>query len=138
MRYIGSKQLLINEIKSLLEKYTNGTEKTFLDLFAGTNVVGQFFKRYYTVLSNDLLYFNYVNAKATIENNGNLAFTNLKKLGIDNPLTYLNNIEVDINKIPKSAYYTKSYSPIGDAMYFTTTNALKIDKIKKALLLHVF
>ena len=87
MWYIGSKQLLINEIKSLLEKYTNGTEKTFLDLFAGTNVVGQFFKRYYTVLSNDLLYFNYVNAKATIENNGNLAFTNLKKLGIDNPLT---------------------------------------------------
>ena len=30
MRYIGSKQLLINEIKSLLENYTNGTEKPFL------------------------------------------------------------------------------------------------------------
>lgn len=133
MRYIGSKQLLVNEIKLLLEKHTDGTEKTFLDLFAGTNVVGQFFKRYYTVISNDLLYFNYVNAKATIENNGNLAFTNLKKLGIDNPLTYLNNIKIDINKIPKSAYYTKSYSPIGDAMYFTPSNALKIDKIRKQI-----
>lgn len=65
MRYIGSKQLLVNEIKLLLEKHTDGTEKTFLDLFAGTNIVGQFFKKYYTVLSNDLLYFSYVNAKAT-------------------------------------------------------------------------
>ena len=47
MRYIGSKQLLVNEIKLLLEKHTDGTEKTFLDLFAGTNIVGQFFKKYY-------------------------------------------------------------------------------------------
>ena len=50
MRYIGSKKLLLQHIKNMLDKHTNGTEETFLDLFAGTNTVGLFFKPYYTFI----------------------------------------------------------------------------------------
>ena len=37
-----------------------------LDLFAGTNVVGDYFKKI-ILLSHDILYFSYINAKAIIE-----------------------------------------------------------------------
>jgi len=39
MRYIGSKKLLLNEIKKMVDKHATGNEEIFLDLFAGTNTV---------------------------------------------------------------------------------------------------
>ncbi|WP_199193151.1 DNA adenine methylase, partial [Staphylococcus simulans] len=39
MRYIGSKVLLLEEIKKLIDKNVSGEEKVFLDLFSGTNSV---------------------------------------------------------------------------------------------------
>ncbi|HEL1103045.1 TPA: DNA adenine methylase, partial [Streptococcus equi subsp. zooepidemicus] len=89
MRYIGSKKLLLTEIKTMLDKHKTGDEEVFLDLFAGTNVVSNFFKQYYTVYSNDILYFNYVKAKAIIENNSYLSFNKLKAVGILDPIDYL-------------------------------------------------
>lgn len=133
MRYIGSKQLLLDEIKSLLDDHVDGSEEIFLDLFAGTNIVGNFFKKFYTVWSNDILYFNYLNAKAIIENNGHLNFKQLANRGISDPLSYLENIQVDEKNIPHDAYYTKAYSPVGGAMYFTVFNALKIDRIRNQI-----
>src|SRR5699024_11607896 len=100
-----------------LTKHTLSNEKTFLDLFGGTNVVGRYFKDQYTICSNDLLYFSFVNAKATIENNKPLSFSKLKKAGINNPFQYLeddNNAKNHIN-----SYYMDNYTPAGDAMYFT-------------------
>ena len=79
MRYIGSKRLLLRNIDNVLSKHIDGTEKTFLDLFAGTNVVGRYFKSRYTIISNDILFFSFVNSKATIENNDKLTFNGLKK-----------------------------------------------------------
>ena len=75
MRYIGSKKLLLPEIKKMVDKHTDGSEEVFLDLFAGTNVVANYFKQFYTVYSNDMLFFSYVNAKATIENNSKPSFS---------------------------------------------------------------
>ena len=58
MNYIGSKLRLI---KFLEESITNvvGTDcVSFCDLFAGTGVVGQHFKKLgYQVISNDLQYY---------------------------------------------------------------------------------
>ena len=79
MRYIGSKRALLKNIDSILSYHIDGSEQTFLDLFAGTNVVGRYFKSRYKIISNDLLYFSYINAKATIENNNELRFERLKK-----------------------------------------------------------
>lgn len=132
MRYIGSKQLLLENIEELLNKHLIGNEKTFLDLFAGTNVVGNYFKKDYTIYANDMLYFSYVNAKATIENNEPLTFKGLKNLGINNPLTHLQS-EADKLDHRGCTYYEESYSPSGGAMYFTVENAKRIDYIRNTI-----
>ncbi|AND78548.1 Dam family site-specific DNA-(adenine-N6)-methyltransferase [Streptococcus pantholopis] len=127
MRYIGSKKLLLSEIKEMLDKHLFGGEEIFLDLFAGTNVVGNFFKPYFTIYSNDTLYFNYIKAKTVIENNSYLHFNALKKIGINNPLEYLQQLE------GMSGYYTNNYSPAGNSMYLTQENARKIDSIREQI-----
>lgn len=129
MRYIGSKKMLLNEIKKMIDKHKIGNEEIFLDLFAGTNTVSQFFKQYYTVYSNDLLYFSYIKAKAIIENNKNLKFNKLKEIGITNPIDYLQSIR----NLEKDGYYTQIYSPIGNCMYLTETNTRKLDSIREEI-----
>ncbi|WP_392553278.1 Dam family site-specific DNA-(adenine-N6)-methyltransferase [Orbus wheelerorum] len=130
MRYIGSKKLLLPEIKKMLDKHVIGDEKIFLDLFGGTNSVGLYFKKHYTIYSNDLLYFSYVNAKALIENNSQPTFNQLVKNGISNPLEFLMKAPINNSKI---GYYEQSYSPTGDAMYISTVNAKKIDVVRDTL-----
>lgn len=125
MRYIGSKKLLVEAIKELLDENITDNETTFLDLFAGTNSVANYFKPYYTIYANDILYFNYINAKATIENNEPIKFEKLKKAGIANPINYLQNIKIETDN-----YYLNNYSPVGQSMYFTEKNAKKIDNIR--------
>lgn len=130
MRYIGAKKLLLPEIKKMVDKHVNGNEEVFLDLFSGTNVVANYFKEFYTVYSNDLLYFSYANAKAVIENNNKPNFHSLSKIGINEPLNYLQKLEVDIEKV---GYYEKAYSPTGGANYLTVNNAKKIDAIRSKI-----
>ncbi|MCW6676401.1 Dam family site-specific DNA-(adenine-N6)-methyltransferase [Aerococcaceae bacterium NML180378] len=127
MRYIGSKKLLIPEIKKMLDKHKVGDEEIFLDLFAGTNAVSNFFKQHYTVYSNDILYFNYAKAKAVIENNSHLKFNRLREIGIVNPLEHLQNLN------GKIGYYTQNYSPIGECMYLSQENTEKIDSIRDTI-----
>lgn len=127
MRYIGSKKLLLPEIKKMVDKHTDGSEEVFLDLFAGTNVVANYFKQFYTVYSNDILFFSYVNAKAIIENNSIPQFSKLVTAGIEYPISYLQNIVSDDNSI---GYYENAYSPIGGANYLSVTNAKKLDAIR--------
>lgn len=130
MRYIGSKRLLLRNIDNVLSKHIDGTEKTFLDLFAGTNVVGRYFKSRYTIISNDILFFSFVNSKATIENNDKLTFNGLKKIGINDPFEYFND---DKNISHTDYYYEKAYSPTGQTMYFTKDNAQRIDFIRNSI-----
>lgn len=127
MRYIGSKKTLLIEIKKMVDKHTNGSEEIFLDLFAGTNSVGNYFKQFYTVYSNDLLFFSYVNAKATIENNFKPSFSKLVSTGIQSPMNYLQNLET---KNDVQGYYETAYSPSGNANYLTVKNAKKLDVIR--------
>lgn len=132
LRFIGSKQLLIENIEGLLAKHVLGNEKTFLDLFAGTNVVGNYFKKDYTVYSNDMLYFSYVNARAVIQNNKELSFNGLKKIGITNPLVFLKE-NADLLDYQGSHYYEVAYTPTGDSMYFSTENGKRIDYIRETI-----
>lgn len=119
---------MLDEIKSLLDKHTDGTEQTFLDLFAGTNSVGMFFKPHYSIYSNDLLLFSYFHAKALIENNNQPTFEALKKHGVSDVLRYLSDLNTS-----KDDYYQRAYSPVGDCMYFTASNAQKIDAIREQI-----
>lgn len=133
MRYIGSKTNLLEAIEETINRHTTGKETTFVDLFAGTNTVGRHFKTKYSIISNDMLYFSYLNAKATIENNRALDFSKLKDHGIESPLDYLQE-KADVATTSNTAgYYEQSYSPTGQAMYFTVDNAKRIDSIRDTI-----
>ena len=129
MRYIGSKANLLDEINSILEPHLSGKESIFVDLFAGSNSVGKFFKNRFKIISNDLMYFSYVIAKANIELNEAPVFENLKQIGIDDPFKYLQSQRLDKYQ---GSFVTENYSPAGKAgrMYFTESNAKRIDYIR--------
>jgi adenine-specific DNA-methyltransferase len=60
-RYLGAKTKLLQFIKEIIEREFQYEKNTFLDLFAGTGVVGyEFSDIYKNIYTNDLLLQNYV------------------------------------------------------------------------------
>lgn len=132
MRFIGSKKGLLQQIDSVLSDHVDGSEKTFVDLFAGSNAVGQYFTDRYKIFSNDIMYFSYVMAKGSLGITDELVFSKLAKLGIDDPLKYLNSH--DLAKYP-GGYVTQEYTPAGKngRMYFTIENGKRIDFVRETI-----
>lgn len=126
MRFIGSKKSIVKNIDKVLNNHVNGSERTFLDLFAGSNAVGDYFANKYQIISNDIMYFSYVLARGSLGIKTYPEFSMLKKQGIDDPLKYLNSVKAEDCK---ADFVTREYSPVGSAkrMYFTPENAKKID-----------
>ena len=133
MRFIGSKTDLLKDIEKIINDNIFGNEQIFLDLFAGTNVVGDYFKKNYTIISNDILYFSYINGKAIIENNGNLAFKGLKNIGVDSPLDFLQISADEYIHKNTTGYYEENYTPTGDAMYLSIENGKRVDYIREQI-----
>ena len=66
-RYLGNKFKLLNSIKELVTKKC-GNYSSFIDLFSGTSVVANSFNsNKVIIITNDLLYSNYVIAKSFFE-----------------------------------------------------------------------
>lgn len=132
MRYIGSKVNLLNNIDEVIKENVKEDIEIFLDLFSGTGVVGEFFKKDFRILSNDNLYFSYIIQKAKIENNRIPKFKKLKSVGIEDPLLFL---ETQSFEIKDNYFITHNYSPYGDCerMYFTVENASRIDFIRQTI-----
>lgn len=129
MRFIGSKLLLLDYIKEVAQEKAPDA-KTFCDIFAGTAAVARYFKQWYQVYSNDLLYFSYVLARATVENDGLPDFGRLKKvLGVEDPLEYFNGKESkDMETLEKERrFFQNTYAPAGGRMYINDENGLRID-----------
>ncbi|WP_461213053.1 Dam family site-specific DNA-(adenine-N6)-methyltransferase [Lacticaseibacillus sp. GG6-2] len=132
MRFIGSKTNLLPQIAALLAKHVDGSERSFVDLFGGSNAVGQYFKQQYQVISNDIMYFSYVIARASIQLNQTPAFAGLRRQGIPDPLRYLQATPIEAQPV---GYVASNYSPLGEAkrMYFTPENARRIDFIRETI-----
>ncbi len=130
MRYIGGKSKLLQDIDSFVMHKINHEikNKTFLDLFAGTGIVASHFKKYFQVITNDSLYASYILTKGYITPNEIPKFEGLNKIGIIEPLDYLNNLEGTVGFITDNYSTEKS-----ERMYFTTENAKKIDDIRITL-----
>lgn len=126
MRFIGSKTLLLENIKTVVDENVHNA-KVFCDIFSGTSIVANYFKPYYKIVSNDLLYFSYVIQKASISINVVPKFKYMPKT--NNPIDYFNNITHSmLEKLPtKKRFIQNNYSPIGGRMYLTEENALRID-----------
>lgn len=132
MRFIGSKKKLLNEIKDILKPHLDGNEKSFVDLFAGSNVVGNYFAKEYQVITNDIMYFSYVLARGSLSIRNTPKFNALKDESIQDPLQFLSSCPLDEYH---GDYVTEEYSPAGKQhrMYFTVDNAKRIDYCRNTI-----
>lgn len=129
MRFIGNKTQLLDKIKSVVDKHVTDAT-TFCDIFSGTASVARYFKHWYKVYSNDLLYFSYCLQRGTVEASHKPLFDELNAiLGIKNPISYFNDMSTrDMEALPENKrFFQNSYAPIGGRMYMTDSNALRID-----------
>lgn len=133
MRYIGGKSLLTDKINEAVQENI-GRPSTVIDIFSGSTVVGDNFKKQgCRVISNDFLYFSYVIARGTIGLNRRPSFA---RLGIRNPIRYLNELTPERVQIPlEECFVYRNYSPNDrcERMYFQNKNAVKIDIIRQTI-----
>jgi len=134
VRFIGSKKLLLNEIKLVVDEHIDKAE-SFCDIFSGTSTVARFFKRDYEMISNDLLHFSYVLQKATIENECYPDFRDIKKIINMDPFNYFNTLDIKESDLKETPFIYENYSPnrMSTRQYFSNENALKIDFIRQSI-----
>ncbi|MBM6725696.1 DNA adenine methylase [Megamonas funiformis] len=135
MRFIGCKTLLLGNIKQIIDEKAPEA-RNFCDMFSGTATVGRYFKQWYKVYSNDLLYFSYVLQRGTIENKRIPSFEKLKRIkNINDPIKYFN--ELDLKEMEcisqEKRFFQNTYSPIGGRMYLNDENALNIDFVRNTV-----
>ena len=94
LRYLGIKTKMLNHIDEQINKLSNEGE-TLLDLFAGSNIVGQYFSNERRIYSNDIQKYSYIVAKATLVINKEFDY----KL-------------IDVKKIEDSNYFKENYKKI--------------------------
>lgn len=128
MRYYGGKTKLIGFIDSIVEEIGLEKNSKVFDVFSGTSVVGQHFKKKnFTVYSNDFLYFSYCLSNCYIKLNEKPKFKKLLK--ISDPIKYLNSLD------GTAGFITRNYSPYNKCarMYLSTTNAMRVDAIREKI-----
>lgn len=126
MRYLGNKTKLLGFIDSVIEKY-NIEGETFMDLFAGTCSVGDHFKGKFRVSANDYMYFSMAISGAKLLNSNTPEFKKFVKKYKCTPFEWLNSKEYH----PTDNFFIyNNYSPIGNRMYFTEANSIRIDGIR--------
>ena len=90
MNYIGSKLSLLQFLEESINKVVDKSCNTFCDLFAGTGVVGVYFKKLgYRIIANDIQYYSYVLNRHYIGNHKELDFS-----GLINEIPTLQDVEV--------------------------------------------
>ncbi len=128
MNYIGSKLTLLPFLENVVREVTDGSEKIFCDLFAGTGAVGRHFKKLgYQIIANDLQYYAYVLNKAYLEINETPDFIALRRKFPKEVFDLINGLQ------GTTGFITENFSPVGGRMYYTEENALKADAIRQAL-----
>ena len=125
LNYIGSKHSLLSFIEETIKDETNTidlTGKKIVDVFSGTSSVGFHFRNLgCNVISNDLEYYSYVIARASICSNYSIKLQGLIA-------------EIDMVE-PVRGIFSINYSEEGDdkRMFFTIENAKKIDGMRLKL-----
>ncbi|MFA6334543.1 MAG: DNA adenine methylase [Bacteroidales bacterium] len=143
MNYIGSKKSLLQFLEESIYQVVGKKDFTFLDLFAGTGIVGQHFKsKGHKVIANDLQYYSFVLNKNYIENHKVLKF-----IGLEKELEDLKNIDYEKradfvckfldNLDLKEGFIYKNYCLGGtknkefQRQYFSDENGKKVDTIRE-------
>ena len=117
-RYLGNKYKLTEFISDIIDERCD-TCASFFDIFAGTGVVGSHFnERNIKVISNDILYSNFVVLKSFL----GITEINLKRLKDD--INLLNELEAK-----RDNYFSNNFGNT----YFTLQNARKIGAIREKI-----
>ncbi len=143
MNYIGSKLSLLEFLEESINKVVDKNCDTFCDLFAGTGIVGSYFKRKgYKIIANDIQYYSYVLNRHYIGNHKELNFAklvkeipNLKSIDVKNRKNFVCNYLSDLKGVKGFIY--KNYCPGGTKdkkelrQYFSDENGMRCDAIRQ-------
>jgi len=146
MNYIGSKLSLLEFLEESINKVVGKTDKkVFCDLFAGTGIVGSYFKRRgYKIIANDIQYYSYVLNRHYIGNHKELNFakltkeiTDLKSIDVKNRKNFVCNYLSDLKGVKGFIY--KNYCLGGtknkeeSRQYFSDENGMRCDSIRQKI-----
>ena len=145
MNYIGSKLSLLEFLENSINKVVDKKSQVFCDLFAGTGIVGRYFKKKgYKIIANDIQYYSYVLNRHYIENHKELFFSKLtkeipelKSISTKNRkdfvCDYLSNLK------GKKGFIYKNYCSGGtknkkeQRQYFSDENGMRCDAIRQRI-----
>lgn len=142
MNYIGSKKSLLQFLEESIYHIVDEKDFSFLDLFAGTGIVGQHFKsKGHRVIANDLQYYSFVLNKNYIENHKVLKFVGLESdlenlIHIDYPqranfvCKFLDNLELKEGFIFNNYCLGGTRNKEFERQYFSDENGKKADTIR--------
>lgn len=145
MNYIGSKLSLLKFLEESIDKVVDKNCDTFCDLFAGTGIVGSYFKKKgYKVIANDIQYYSYVLNRHYIGNHEELTFSKLvkelpelKKIEIENRKNYVCGYLSELKG--KKGFIYKNYCLGGTKdkeeprQYFSDENGMRCDAIRQKI-----
>jgi adenine-specific DNA-methyltransferase len=145
MNYIGSKLSLLEFLENSINQVVDKDCVTFCDLFAGTGIVGRYFKtKGFNIIANDIQYFSYVLNRHYIGNHKELSFfklTNeipgLGKIQVehrkDAVCKYLSDLEGYKGYIYKNYCLGGTKNKIEKRLYFSDNNGLLCDAIRQKI-----
>lgn len=99
LRYLGIKTKMLSHIEEQVNLISSKND-VLLDLFAGSNIVGQYFAKNKTIFSNDIQKYSFVVANSTLKIN--------KKYNYKN---------IDINIIENSSYFKNNFKYLISIFY---------------------
>jgi adenine-specific DNA-methyltransferase len=145
MNYIGSKLSLLEFLESSMNKVINSDCQIFCDLFAGTGVVGSYFKKKgFKIIANDIQYYSYVLNRHYIKNHKELEFKKLfskipelRKAEIESRKNivfyFLNNLKGREGFIYNNYCLGGTKNKKEPRQYFSDENGKRCDAIRKRI-----
>lgn len=145
MNYIGSKLSLLEFMEESIAKVIDKDGGIFCDLFAGTGVVGSYFKKKgYKVIANDIQYYSYVLNRHYIGNHRELFF---KKLVVEIPrlkdmentkrkelvCEYLSNLKGVKGFVYKNYCLGGTKNSTEPRQYFSDKNGMRCDAVRQKI-----
>jgi adenine-specific DNA-methyltransferase len=145
MNYIGSKLSLLGFLEESINKVVDKNCHSFCDLFAGTGIVGRYFKRKgYKIIANDIQYYSYVLNRHYIGNHKELKFSGLvrdipalKKIKLGDKRGFVCNYLSDLDG--EKGFIYNNYCAGGtkdkkeERQYFSDENGMKCDAIRQKI-----
>lgn len=145
MNYIGSKLSLLEFLEDSINKVVDKNCDVFCDLFAGTGIVGSYFKKKgYNVIANDIQYYSYVLNRHYIGNHKKLTFSKLtaeipelKNKKVDERKDFVCDYLTELKGVKGFIYNNYCLGGTKDKsiqrQYFSDDNGMKCDAIRQKI-----